>query len=246
MPKRKPPEETPGARAERERLARQVQSEQERRSDQIRRALSGAQRKVREAQARQDREAERQRLREAEQRAEEQRTRSRAGQNEAAVTEYLRRHPHAPVKDVAFHAIYGGGTVAWEGLHWKTRRNAEAEASRVIARLKNEGTIHQAGWTGGGRPKYEIAPEAPPPDERTMFERFFSGDTAADLPEDKPKRSYGVVESATSDDYAPHIPQRGNRPIVPGITTSSTGDDDDGGDDDNGTNASGGDGRIPW
>lgn len=84
------------------------------------------------------------------------------GQNEQRVKVYLRDHPNATPKDIAFYAIYGGGSTAWEGLHRKTRSNASAEASRVMRRLQEKGEVRIAGYTLGGKPKYVTREHAEP------------------------------------------------------------------------------------
>lgn len=203
------PEETPGAKAERERQERQARDEKDRQQ--------------------RARRAERDKARYAARKAAGEHpgrpgrpTEVPAGQNEAAVIEYLRRHPNATATDVAFHAIYGGGTTAWEGLHPKTRRNASGEARRVLQRLQNKGAVRQSGWTGGGKPKWDITDKAPEPDEEKIarwFGRpgekgtkrgrgafgFFSEATPAERDEPKGKgggggKSYGVTRPADSGD----------------------------------------------
>lgn len=168
-----------------------------------------------------------------------------AGPNEAAVIEYLRRHPDATAKDVAFHAIYGGGTTAWEGLHRKTQRNASAEASRVLQRLSDKGVVRQSGWTGGGRAKWDITENAPDPDPEKL-DRWLGGKTRkgsygflrrperGEEPEPRRRRggkSYGIGSAASPGDDEPDKPKGGGKSY--GITSpASRGDDEP--DDDNG------------
>lgn len=168
MPKRHGPGETPGQRDERERRARQDQANRELAAQ--RRKESHAKQQERTEQARRYREAQAARDRQAAARGGGGKgaatpAAARFGQNEAATYEYLKRHPEARVQEVAFHAIYGGGSVAWEGLHRTTRKNAEDEAARVISRLKAEGKIKVVGHTLGGKPKYAAVGDTPTADD---------------------------------------------------------------------------------
>lgn len=161
-------EETPGQKAERERLARTAEAnrllaqQREAERKQVSRRWWPSSRKpespaAKQARAQRDaRRYEDQRPQREQERIERAQQPQQLGRNESAVVEYLRRHPEATHKDIAFHAIYGGGTTAWEGLHRKTRTNATAEASRVLARLKAKGAVREAGYTLGGKPRYDL------------------------------------------------------------------------------------------
>lgn len=160
--------ETPGERDERERRARQDQDRKD--LNAARRKESHAKQKERIEAARRYRESLAARDRQAAAgrgggRGAATPAAARFGQNEAAAYEYLKRHPEARLQEVAYHAIYGGGSVAWEGLHRTTRKNAEDEAARVVSRLRAEGKIKIVGHTLSGKPKYAAVGDTPTADE---------------------------------------------------------------------------------
>lgn len=227
-------DETPGVRAERERLERLRQDEQDLARQRRKESHEAQKRRVQEAREYRKREAEREAQREI---------RGQSGaygrsHNEAAVVEYLRRNPNATNKDIAFHAIYGGGPVAFEGLHRKTQAQARAEASRVLARLQGQGVIRQSGWTGGGRALWDVTPDAPETDP-SLLRRWFGTppDKMKSEERDKPRRGgrgrgSGVFEEASrTDDDEPSGGRGGGKGY--GIFSEAT-DDNSGGDDDEG------------
>jgi len=202
MAKRHNPEETPGARRQRERYEREQQDRADRAAAARKASHQRQQERIERTRAAR-KEQDEARRREAAGRGTARRAAepaaARYGQNEAAAYEYLKRHPEARVQEVAFHAIYGGGAVAWEGLHWKTRRNAESEAARVISRLKAEGKVKVIGHTLGGKPKYAAVGDTPTADEsgKPWYERGRKGKVSGrDEPQpgatDKGSGSMGV------------------------------------------------------
>lgn len=156
------------------------------------------------------------------------------GRNEAAVVEYLRRHPDATTNDVAFHAIYGGGTVAWEGLHRKTRTNALAEASRVVGRLKSKGVVEQTGNTGGGRARWGITGAAQPADPDQASEGLGSKEGRSGRSRGKAKRSWGIGSAADRGDQPEPKGQGGGGKSYGVMRAADSDDDHDGGDDEGG------------
>lgn len=219
-PGREPEEEPPGKKAERERKERQAEANAALERDRAQRAKRAARDKARY---------------QAKKAAGEHPNRPGrpsdppSGQNEAAVIEYLRRNPNATNKDVAFHAIYGGGTTAWEGLHAKTRKNAGAEAARVIKRLQDKGVVRQSGWTGGGRPKWDITDNAPEPDHEKLA-RWFGQDKSGR----KKGGSLGIFSEPEAPEGPPSGRSSGGRGKSYGIFSAASNDDDNGGDDNGG------------
>lgn len=232
--------ETPGERDDRERRARQDQANRDLAAQ--RRKESHAKQKERVEAARRYRESLAARDRQAAARGGGGRgaanpAPARFGQNEAATYEYLRRHPEARVQEVAYHAIYGGGPVAWEGLHWKTRKNAEAEAARAITRLKAEGKIKVVGHTLSGKPKYAAAGDTPTADDKgkPWYDKGRKGkvsgrDAPQDESTDKGSGSVGVfgAPGSTGDDSS-----SGSSGSL-GVFNAPGAGEDDGNDDDNG------------
>lgn len=197
--------ETPGERDERERRARQDQdrielnAQRRKESHQKQKDRIEAARKYRESLAARERQAA---ARGSSASGGAASAPARYGQNEAAVYEYLKRHPQARLDEVAYRAIYGGGPVAWEGLHRKTRKNAEDEAARVVSRLKAEGKIKVTGYTLGGKPKYAAVGDTPTADEsgKPFYEKGRKGKvTGRDEPQsgatDKGSGGLGVFNA---------------------------------------------------
>lgn len=201
-------EETPGAKAERERLERQAESDRslarEREADRkaaARRWWPSSNKPESAALREQRRQRDARRYEDQQQRREQERLEraqqpQQLGRNESAVAEYLRRHPGATPKEIAFHAIYGGGTVAWEGLHRKTRSNASAETSRVLRRLESKGAVKLTGYTIGGKPKYEVVHEIVQQDARG------GGSWLTRRPEDMRKKDKGGDQGQPQDGAA--------------------------------------------